>query len=487
MANTKLFLYLSRLTPAEWELFDKYLDSALLGNSKLCRQFLQEAKAFRPFDDPLSVRRFSLAANKDGKYSTGDLNRIYSKMLDKLFSFLSWLEFERNEKLRQSLLLHSMANRGWREGFLREFLKQDSNEGSSTIRNSATLLDGAVLELLKIDVGIHGFGVSMEGAEFQPAIDALDQGYFLAGLDLAVKAANRDMFSGVSHRLPKFLNLDGLGTSFGSLPLILQAIWKMYQPEEDQETAFQQAKQLLFDAIGQFDSNNRRMFLDLFTHLTNFAARGLLSGKEEYRAETRVLYDFMLLYGVFLQDGELSVLHYQNVAMSFFKIGDLERAEEFLHEYKHHLPVPNRENTFQLNFALLCFYRMDFSKAKKILIELERQFSGKEDFEFLLRYKVYQIVLTVECRDWERAADLAGYFSRWLRKSIGMESGRKSSYLEFAKLSAKVAILIGGWEAKPQVPKLDALVLAIEGPKAPILKDWLLQKLEHVPKMPPKS
>jgi hypothetical protein len=68
-----------------------------------------------------------------------------------------------------------------------------------------------------------------------------------------------------------------------------------------------------------------------------------------------------------------------------------------------------------------------------------------------------------------------------------MESGRKSSYLEFAKLSAKVAILIGGWEANPQVSKLDAIVLAIEGPNAPVLKDWLLQKLEQVPKMPPKS
>ncbi|MEY3444695.1 MAG: hypothetical protein RLZZ519_2976, partial [Bacteroidota bacterium] len=212
----------------------------------------------------------------------------------------------------------------------------------------------------------------------------------------------RDLFSGVSHRFPKFMNLDVPVTSYGSLPMILQEIWKMYQPKEDQEAAFQRAKQLLFDSISQFDSSNRRMFLDLFTHLTNYAARGLLSGKEEYRVETRLLYDFMLLHGVFLQDGELSVLHYQNVAMSFFKIGDFERAEKFLNEYKLHLPGPNRENTFQLNFALLCFYRMDFAKAKRMLIDLERQFSGKEDFEFLLRFKVYQIVLTVECKDWER-------------------------------------------------------------------------------------
>lgn len=488
METKLIYRYLKRLSLADWEGFKHFLESKWMGKSKTYQRYLEEFHQMRYAGKEHTMESFHAAVNSPRDFDPKYLTEQLSRMLDRLFSYLAWEEFKADPAGQQGYLMRSLAKREWGDAFEKERRGMDPSSG--TIRNSSRLLDRAQLELLNIEVLIAGHPKSAVPL-FAAAIDALEEAYVVASLDLACKALNVDLFPQKGsrrqipkHRLPELLKhpVEITSSSEGVLAPILMSIYQLYSvTAEEAPNAYQVAKRLLMGAISHRQAYNAVMFLDLFTHLVNFVARQLEAYDSSYREELLELYHFMLVHEVLIYDSGLHSLHFQNIITAFFQFKRLDWVEEFLPRYMPLLKGEDATIVGVYNMALLHFYRGNYTTSRGLLRDVGQAYTSFQNTQFSLIYQAYVVVMDYACGDYAGVEGRCKNYERWVRSVATLQHGRKQKYLQFCNLVKKMAQLAESRFAIDVSPKAIELRAQLDRKikkNPPAMALWLSEQLD---------
>jgi hypothetical protein len=502
MNDRKVYRYLQKLSENEWRDFEAYLESPLLGNSSLYVRFLKVLREIR-FEQKshtlVSVHEAVYPANEFAdcylkvgingtsvlaKWREGHMKRNFSELLGKLFDFWGFQQSRADTAALHAYRLRGLALHGELADYEREYPETTVPNDGIPVCNASRLLDPATNAILMTELQA-GRTPDHATNRFQRPIDLLDEGYLLAALDLGCKAYNHDNRhheDGLGlHRPPRFLDLQNLDPSLAhsGMAKVLLPLYKMYTDHGAEYAHFQAAKSALMEIIGSRPPTYSLMLEDLMGHLINFAYRKVSNGGDEYRQELHLLYDFALLHGVFLRDGQLSWHHYQNAVNVLMKVKLYDWVADFLVAYKHQLPSHLQELFFAFNWGVLEFRRRHFKEAWQSLAQAEKKLQGGESVEFLMLLKTVQIVLEYETDDYERFHSRATNFIAWLKAERGLPRKRAADYLRFARFAKRMARLRLDLPTEATAQKWEALGLELQRMEKQynILGDWLQEKL----------
>lgn len=110
---------------------------------------------------------------------------------------------------------------------------------------------------------------------------------------------------------------------------------------------------------------------DLYLLSLNYCIRRLNEGEERFAREGLQLYKQGLSSGQLAPDKTLSRFTYRNAVAMALKEGELDWAEQFIHQYKASLPPAHQESMFSFSLARLAYERRQYDKVLELLQKSE--------------------------------------------------------------------------------------------------------------------
>lgn len=111
---------------------------------------------------------------------------------------------------------------------------------------------------------------------------------------------------------------------------------------------------------------------DIFLLTINYCIKQLNTGKREYAKPAFTLYLHGLDKNYLLENGELSRFTFKNIAYIGIKhLKDYKQTELFISKYNRYVNASYRENSIQFTKAALYYAQKQFSKAMRILQQVE--------------------------------------------------------------------------------------------------------------------
>jgi len=132
----------------------------------------------------------------------------------------------------------------------------------------------------------------------------------------------------------------------------------------ERETNFRQFKQLLFDEGHRFTVGELR---DLYLLAINYCIRRLNAGQEAYAREGLELYKSGFESNILTSNRSISRFTYRNTLAMALKVGELQWAEQFIHQYRNYLDRHHRESMYSFSLARLAYRKQEYGKVLELL------------------------------------------------------------------------------------------------------------------------
>ncbi len=457
--KTKIYNFLTKLTPQEWEGFGAYLGDPSLGASELYGYYLQaflgihEGRVVDSHEAFLvEVARVAQAGPKTSKRSkvahklTWDarhMNRHLSQMLSKLFDFLGYQHFLADASLWQLSRMRALGARGWQAAMVQEFEDAQTSLAQATWSAGAEHLHVALLAQTPQFLEVSRL-LSNGADPLQAAIDRLDRAYTITALELAARARNTDQFEHTLHTDPQWLTQDlGFAAQMAqheTNSAVQLELYRMYQFGAEPATHFDQALDLLKGAkllVTKGDSVALERILD---HLISHAGRHLQSDRVKYGAAILQLYGYLLDRQVGQDQGQLSPIHYHNMAHRAMKIAADDQAPAFLALHKTKLAPHLQEPIHALCLVQWYFYRGMLGDAAAQMESIQGRSDAWGYFELTLSCRTFEVVLPIASGLYEEGERMARNFLAWLQRHRGsLSPDRYAGYRMFGRSAAKLA------------------------------------------------
>ncbi len=231
------------------------------------------------------------------------------------------------------------------------------------------------------------------------------------------------------------------------------------------ETHFRHFKKILLHQSHLFPPDEAR---DLYLLAINFCIRELNAGREAYAREGLDLYKEGFRTGRLLQDGQASRFTYRNAVAMALKEGELEWAENFIHEYKDRLPREHRESMYRFSLARLAYVRRQYGKALEHLRHSEYQ-----DLLLNLAAKTLMVKVFYELEEFDTLESHLDAMKVFLRRKDIIGYHRRN-YRNIIRYTQKLLHL-----NRHERQEVDELRKMIEGEEALTERAWLLEQLER--------
>lgn len=204
----------------------------------------------------------------------------------------------------------------------------------------------------------------------------------------------------------------------------------------------------------------------LYQQAINYCIRRLNSGDDLFFKEVLRLYQSGLTNGYLLEQGLLSRFAYHNIVAAALHVGELDWANEFIHDYKPHLERKYRDSSFSFNLARLEYHRKRFDSVLELL-----QKANYRDPLLNLAARTLLLKTWYETGETDLLLShldaMRNYIQR--KRVIGYHKANYMNIVRFADRLLKVNFR----DAKA----LDALRLAIEKEVVLTERDWFLARL----------
>jgi hypothetical protein len=230
----------------------------------------------------------------------------------------------------------------------------------------------------------------------------------------------------------------------------------------------------LFEAMGTFKGKIIEEELsEILNILLNFTIQKLAEGKINYYKHSAAIFEEMMLANVFVSiDGLIKMSSYKNYITVLIRLGELEKATQFLEEYKIYLAPEIREETYLFNKALLQFEKGDFYLVLDILNKIKLN-----DIFYKINQKRLMIKTFYELQKTNTTYfDILYNQLNAFKKYIYTEKSLPEINIEMHKNFIKVLFKMMGI-SKGENKKLDLLVSEIEKVISIAEKNWLLDKI----------
>jgi hypothetical protein len=226
---------------------------------------------------------------------------------------------------------------------------------------------------------------------------------------------------------------------------------------------FQHFKRTIIHNNGLFPVSETR---DLYLLAINFCIKKLNSGERNYEIEALDLYKNGLENGVILENKQLSPYTYKNVMMLALKQGEFAWTEQFLLNFKKHLPEKERENLFKYNLALFHFRQKNYPQAMILLQEVTLK-------EVLFNLDARRVLMCIyyELRELAALDSLLESFTVFLhrQKDLGYHKINYQNLIKFVKKLLQLDLKNDAQKAQ--------LKQEIDNTTELTERDWLLAQL----------
>ncbi len=210
---------------------------------------------------------------------------------------------------------------------------------------------------------------------------------------------------------------------------------------------------------------------DLYASATNFCIYKLNhEGKQKFQKELFLLYKEMTQNGLLTVDGSISPWYYRNIVTVSLRLGEYQWIEDFIHNYKKHLPESYRENAFTFSLAQLYFYQKKHDQVIELLREVEY-----EDFAYNLNSKVMLLFTYYEIDEIEPLYSLFESFRVYLNRNKAIPEQRKNNFKNLIKYTKKLTKIMPG-----DNKSIEKLKKEIDETPRVANKGWLKEKIREL-------
>ncbi|HLP94988.1 MAG TPA: hypothetical protein VK168_13185 [Saprospiraceae bacterium] len=211
--------------------------------------------------------------------------------------------------------------------------------------------------------------------------------------------------------------------------------------------------------------------IELFDSALHYCTGKINKGDRSFFQEYFDLFEQAIEKGIFLQNGVLADWRYTNVVAAALGLGKIDWAEQFVENYKKHLPTDSRQNTYTFNLARVYRYQKKFNEVLDLLQNVEY-----EDIGVSLITKLTLLITYYERRDFELLESFLDSFQVFLNRHKHIPQQRRSNYLNLIKYTRKLIRLI-----PPDKKTIQKLKEEILEKKASIVNhEWLLEKIDEL-------
>ncbi|MEM0994111.1 MAG: hypothetical protein AAGI49_13820 [Bacteroidota bacterium] len=363
IANSKLFLVLSRLSKKEIKALKQFVASPYFNQRTDVQLLLAAWEQHRKV--PLDAQSLFQKIYPRRRYSVADLRLVMSYLFKLVDAFLvqqkmsaaaNKATLERwKVSAYQDLKLPKMAQRLLQKE--RPVVYRDANYYYEQFQQLSLAYEFSSIEK---PAGDH---------QFQAMSDYLDQAYLSMKLRQSCLALSHqavyqsdfeahflaEVATEVEHR--QWFDVPAIG--------IYYFIYKTLTAERQAAmTAFQSLKNLLFVHHESFPDKEIR---DIYVMTINHCIRSINQGEKAYLKESLAIYKAGIEGTYLLENGIISRFTYGNVVRIALSLKDLDWVEQFIHQYKNALEKPFRASIFNFSLAALAYARKQYDEAAKQL------------------------------------------------------------------------------------------------------------------------
>lgn len=480
MHNTSLVGLLRTLSTRERTRFGHYVSSPFLNRHEKVVALYDWLNGLAPgFEAEEMSRAAAWAALFPGEpYNNARLDNFISDLLQLLYGFLAYLQYERQPVAEKRLLLNELLERDADKHAARNARRARQLLRRQAGRSYEFFLEQALLEE-QLDLYELNRRQRHFTAHLQRESDALDRYYWCNKLRIACDMASRNAVinAGYTCRFLEEVRRIYQGSAAlqeePALNLYFQALRMLEQPQEAEH--YYSFKSQLLENPEVVTADELRT---LYHYALNHCIRQINSGSGSYYAEVFQLYELMLERELLFVHGQLSEWSFKNIVTTAIRTRAFEWAERFIGQYQPFLPQEGRPNAVAYNRAALHYARAEYKQALLQLQDVEFT-----DTSYHLGAKIIQLKSYYELDEPEPFFALVEAFRKYLLRNREISGYRKTANAAFLNLAKKIYELrleASGLRRETLAQRIAGLRREVEGGQAVANKSWLVEALEKV-------
>lgn len=370
---------------------------------------------------------------KNEPYQELRINTIISRLTRQLFDFLAYQNYQNSGQLAQICLMDELLEKDLGELMLKEGRKLKKDKAKSILKNSSHFFN-EYLYYKQLDEHFIQKPKRIYDENLQLKSDNLDLFYMATKLKVACDMANRNTVIKANyecHSLDYLLSLienDFDRYSLEPAIIIYYRILSMIQNNKVKD--YKEVNILLANHLNHFP--NKEIGL-LYGYLLNFCIKQINQGNSDFYKEILELYKFLLENRIIFENGYLLQWDYKNIITVGTRLNELEWTEQFIHEYKEHLPPKLRENAYIYNLANFYHTTKAYKKSLQLLHEVKFI-----DTSYHLGAKIIQLKSYYELNEAEAFYALNDAFKIYLMRSKDLSTYRKQANMNLLRFAVRI-------------------------------------------------
>lgn len=375
MQNSKLVEQLKQLSAWELRHFSDFAHSPFFNKHASVTDLVDHLLTFAPAFDAPELNRESVYAAlfPDQEFQVQRCKDLFSQTMKLLRSFFAFYELKNNDYQIQRALLNAYQKRQMDRPYQKVYTAQEK----AIAQIEGKLQEYHLRQLLLHETHITYLTGTMSRSVsdvVQKASDRLDVYFILSKLKYGIEMANRkrviqqEFDTGMVPELMTYLDRNPeIEAQHPEIGIYL----KIYRTltETDATAHFERLRS---DMERHANALPRLELREIHSYASNFCIRQVNAGQRQYLATLLELYQWALQHGVLIdKDGWLLQWDYKNIVSASLKAGEAAWCQQFIEQYKEKIAPEFRENAYRYNLASFHFEQQDYSRALRLLQEVE--------------------------------------------------------------------------------------------------------------------
>jgi hypothetical protein len=433
--KTKLISTLKKCSEKELQLFRKWLNSPFHNERESLKDMYEFLlKAAPEFEEKkINKEKAFKYLFKNQDFQELRINTIISRLTRQLFDFLAYQNFQNSGQLAKICLMDELLEKDLSELMLKEGRKLKKEKAKSTFQNSSHYFN-EYLYYKQLDEHFHQKPKRIYDENLQLKSDNLDLFYMSTKLKVACDMANRNTVIKANYECHSLDYLIGLIENdldtYSQQPAIIIYYRILNMIQQNVITDYKEVKVLLANNLHCFP--NKEVAL-LYGYFLNFCIKQINQGDSTFYKEVLELYKFLLVNRIIFENGYLLQWDYKNIITVGTRLNELEWTEQFIHEYKTHLPPKLRENAYVYNLANFYHTTKAYKKSLQLLHEVKFI-----DTSYHLGAKIIQLKSYYELNETEAFYALNDAFKIYLMRSKDLSTYRKQANMNLLRFALRI-------------------------------------------------
>ncbi|MGB0861660.1 MAG: hypothetical protein ACPGXZ_02030 [Saprospiraceae bacterium] len=481
MNKTHLVKIMQTLDGKELKNFEEWVFSPFFNKNEklktLCKAILKYAPDFN--HPHFTKEKLYYKVTKKEKYSSASFNNLVSDLLQLLFQFLSYQNFQKTSEFSTICLMNELFSKGLNDSMQKigkRFLNKKEKKG---VQNSSYFFDKYLYHKQMDELFLTKASRDFD-ANLQLKNDELDIFYLATKLKIASDMASRNLVVKGNYEcffMEELLErIEKNAERYQSYPAI-SVYYNVLQTmnNEEEEHFYFELKDILAANLSVFPKEELRI---LYDYARNYCIRKINKGNSDYYQEILYLYQFLLEKQIIFKNGYLTQWDYKNIVTAGVRLNLFDWTEDFIEKYRAKLPPKEQENAYIYNLASYNYERKNFKKSLLLLHEV--RFT---DSSYYIGAKVIQLKSYYELEEADAFYALIEAFRIYIIRNKTLSDLRKRANLNFLKLAQKTFQLRDDQFAlskKAIKEKSEKLLHQIKTTSPLMNKNWLVEECEMI-------